>query len=201
MKADVPSLAAIDRAADRLGCSRAVVQAFAAVEAGPEGAFYDTGEPVILFERHHFFRRTGGEFKGARVPGVSADWARICEPTPGGYGPSSKQHLRLQAAAALDRDAALRSASWGLYQIMGSNHAACGHASLQAFVNAMYRSADDHLDAFVAFIQFDARLTRALCAQDWATAARLYNGPTYAKSGYHLRLAAAFDRFSQEQHT
>lgn len=196
-KADFPTLAAFASAAQQLGCDVATIRAFASVEAGPEGAFLDSGEPVILFERHHFYKHTGGEFAGARVPGFSEPWARICEKSPGGYGPTSKQHLRLQAACALDREAGLRSASWGLFQIMGSNHAACGY-SLQAFINAMYRSVDDHLAAFVGFIRHDSRLLRALASRDWATAARSYNGPAYAKNKYDTKLASAYARFKKE---
>ena len=196
-RVDFPSADAFAHAAWLLRCEIPAMRAFAEVEAGHEGAFYDSGEPVILFERHHFYRLTHGRHAGARVPGVSADWARICERTPGGYGPSSQQHLRLQAAAALDRDAALRSASWGLFQIMGSNHASCGYPKLQRFITAMYREVDDHLRAFVMFIRHNEQLTDALRARDWPTAARLYNGPLFARNQYDHKLAAAYARHKE----
>lgn len=190
-KADFPSPEAFGHAAWLLRCEVAAIRAFATVEAGGEGAFFDSGEPVILFERHHFYK-FAPRYKGALVPGVTGDWKRICEPTPGGYGPSSKQHLRLQAAAALDREAALKSASWGLFQIMGSNHAACGYPNLQRFITAMYREVDDHLRAFVMFIRHNETLTDALRAKDWATAARLYNGPMFARNKYDQKMATAY---------
>jgi len=65
--------------------------------------------PKLLFERHIFHRLTGGRFD-AEDPDVS-------QPTPGGYGRSgAHQYNRLAAAAiALNRGAALQSASAELY--------------------------------------------------------------------------------------
>lgn len=202
MKADYPSDAAFVDAAAQLQCETATIRAFAKVEAGPAGAFLDSGAPVILFERHYFYRLTNGRYAGAIVPGYASEsWSRICDDTPGQFGPTSKQHLRLEAAAALDRTAALKSASWGLFQIMGSNHGVCGYPALQDFINAMYRSADDHLHAFVGFIRANKQLAHALRTRDWATAARLYNGRLYAKNRYDVKLAAAYEHFQKARTT
>src|SRR5690606_3942753 len=127
------------RAAAALEVPVNVIKAVTQVEARGRG-FLSTGEPVILFERHIFRRETDGRFDRTH-PDLS-------NPIPGGYGPSSAQHSRLQRAARLDREAALRSASWGMFQIMGFNFERAGHPTLQSFINAMYRSEGDHLDAF-----------------------------------------------------
>jgi len=173
------------RAAATLGVDVATVRAVTEVEARGRG-FLDSGEPVILFERHVFHRLTSGLYS-ARHPDIS-------NATPGGYGPESQQHARLQKAAALDREMALQSASWGLFQIMGFNHAAAGHPTLQGFINAMYRSEGAHLDAFVGFVRSEPAMHRALKARNWAEFARRYNGPAYAANHYDTRLAAAYAR-------
>ena len=195
-KNDYPSLEALTAAADRLGCDVAAIQAVASVECGPEGAFFPSGAPVILFEAHRFHALTRGKHDGVRAPGIAGDAGALSRPTwkPGSYGPNSIQHLRLSAAVALDRDAAIMATSWGLFQIMGGDWQRCGYASLQSFVNAAYRSADDHLEMFVHFIRADARLVKAIREHDWATFARIYNGPAYAKNQYDTRLAAAYSR-------
>lgn len=188
MKLDHPSESAFEHAADALKCSVAAIKAVAAIEAGTVGAFLNTGEPVILFERHKFHRHTGGRFD-RQYPDLSNE-------KPGGYGTVAEQHRKLARAVALDRTAALKSASWGLFQILGENYEQAGHATLQSFVNAMYRSADDHLAAFISLIQADGRLVKAIRARDFGTFARIYNGPGYAKHGYHTRMEAAFNRFN-----
>ncbi|NJM92326.1 MAG: N-acetylmuramidase family protein [Rhodospirillaceae bacterium] len=69
--------------------------------------------PKILFERHIFHQRTNGKFD-ATHPDIS-------HPKWGEYGKASAQYDRLGRAMALDRQAALESASWGLPQVMGFN--------------------------------------------------------------------------------
>lgn len=172
------------RAAEALGCSVAAVVAVTRVES-PRGPFLPDGRPTLLFERHKFHKHTGGRFSAAH-PDISSS-------KPGGYGAAgAHQHARMERAAKLDRDAALKSASWGSFQIMGENHKQAGHATLQSFVNAMYRSASDQLDCFINFIRNDQRLLRAIRELDWATFARIYNGPAYRQNRYDEKLATEY---------
>lgn len=179
------SEAAYQQAADELGVELATVKAVAEVESTGDG-FLNTGEPKILFERHVFSRETGGKYDQA--------YPDISNPNAGGYGLVSQQHARLQKAAALDRDAALKSASWGRFQIMGFNYIPAGFKTLQAFINAMYRSEDEHLKAFVTFIKSEG-LAPYLRRHDWAGFARRYNGPAYAQNSYDKKLAAAYRKY------
>ena len=178
-----PSLTDADfqKAAGELGCSVAVIKAVCTVEA-PRGGFLPSGEPTILFERHQFSKRTGRKF--------DMDHPHISNPKPGGYKGGQAEHDRLAEAAALDREAALESASWGKFQIMGFNYAPAGFGSLQAFINAMYQSEGRQLDAFVAFIQHEG-MAVFLREQRWADFARRYNGVNYAINKYDTKLAEA----------
>lgn len=172
------------RAAQELGTTPAVVRAVTEVEARGQGFYPGGKEPIILFERHVFSRLTNGRFDKSH-PDVS-------NRAPGGYGPSSDQHRRLTRAAGLDREAALKSASWGLFQVMGFNHVAAGHPTLQGFINAMYAGEAEQLMAAVAFIKANPVMAKALRDKDWAGFARRYNGPAYAKNKYDTKLAAAY---------
>ena len=195
LKATKPSGVAYISAAWLLGVQPEALQAVAEVEAGPFGAFLDNGEPVILYERHIFHRLTNGRFAGALAPGdFPREVSELSNPSAGGYGAVSIQHAKLAAAVRLDREAALKACSWGLFQILGLNHAEAGHPSLQAFVNAMYRSVDEHLRALVMYLRHDFRLVDALRSHEWAEFARLYNGPAYQKNHYDAKLAAAYAR-------
>lgn len=185
MKSDHPSEDAYVHAAWLLMAEPRALRAIASVEAGPEGGFLPDGQPVILFERHLFHRLTRGKFD--QVPDISNN-------KPGGYGPPGlHQHVRLETAAHLDRSAAIKSCSWGLYQILGLNHIQAGFPELQRFVNAMYRSADDHLRALVMFIRHDSDLVDAIRDKDWKRFARNYNGPNYAENRYDSKMAEAYD--------
>ena len=189
------------RAALRLACDIAAVKAVAAVESRGSG-FLPDGQPVILFERHIFHRLTKGRWTDRR--GDLGDgtgyylYRDISNPVRGGYGSEGQhQHDRLAKAAKLDRSAALQSASWGMFQIMGFNYQLAGHETLQSFINAMYRSEGDHLDAFVEF-NISEGLDKYLRAHRWSAYARRYNGTAYARNQYHTRLATAWKRFSKE---
>lgn len=178
----VLSLVDFQRAAVALNCSVAAIRAVCAVEA-PRGGFLPSGQPALLFERHQFSRRTGRKF--------DAQYPDISNSERGGYLGGEAEHGRLQRAAALDRDAALQSASWGKFQIMGFNYDAAGFATLQAFVNAMYEGEGAQLDAFVSFV-LDQGLADELRECRWADFARRYNGADYAANKYDIKLAAAY---------
>lgn len=174
-------------AAEKLDVSVAVIKAVCKVEA-PRGGFLPSGEPVILFERHQFSRRTGRKF--------DIDHPHISNPTPGGYAGGQAEHARLAEAVSLDRDAALASASWGRFQIMGFNHAAAGFGDIQSFINAMYESEGRQLDAFVSFLLHEG-LAIYLRRHAWADFAARYNGPNYSVNAYDTKLAAAFSQISE----
>jgi hypothetical protein len=175
------SEAAITRAAADLGCDVAAVKAVIDVES--RGGFLDDKRPKILFERHYFWRLTNG--KHSRV---SPD---ICSSDAGGYKGGKREYDRLETALRLDREAALKSASWGAFQIMGANHKAAGYADVESFCKAMCESEDKQLEAFVSFVKTN-RLDDELRRLDWAGFARGYNGPAYKKNRYDEKLAAAY---------
>jgi len=69
-----------------------------------------------------------------------------------------------------------------------------GFVSVQDMVTAMADSEDAQLQAVVGFIQAN-NLQAPLQQQDWATYARRYNGPSYAKNQYDTKLAQAYALF------
>ena len=182
----------VDAAARALGTSGAHVRAVLSVEASGSG--YLDGDatglrpPRILFEAHVFARETGGRYNDSHPRLSSARWKRSL------YQGGLAEHERLRRAAVLDREAAYRSASWGIFQVMGFNHAAAGYDRLADFVGVQYVSEGLQLDCGVRFIQANG-LDGPLRQSDWRAFARGYNGPGYARNDYHTRLAAALEHF------
>ena len=172
-------------AATRLGCEEAAIRAVAKVESSRK-PFDELGRPTILYERHLFHRLTSGRF---------ARFGDLSHPEWGGYGPFAAQYKKLERAYALDADAALKSCSWGMFQILGENHREAGFASVADFVRAMCRTEADHLNAFVSFIEAHPRMHDALRARDWTEFARRYNGPAYHRNHYDERIADAYRGF------
>jgi hypothetical protein len=150
--------------------------------------FLPNRKPKILFERHVFSRLTKKQFDASH-PNISSRSA-------GGYGAAgSHQYDRLAKALALDEDAALKSASWGLAQIMGENYAESGFANVQDMVQAMVHSEDGQMAAFSSFL-LSSKLDQAINAHAWAKFARRYNGPNYEKNQYDAKLERFYNKYS-----
>lgn len=179
------TLALLEAAAATLGCEVAAIRAVAQVET-KSGAWDHEGRPAILFERHYFRRLTAGAYNGTH-PDISGP--------QGAYGGFREQYPKLRRAALLNEAAALKSASWGTFQIMGANHAEAGFDTVAGFVDAMLANDAGHLEAFVSFIAANSGMLKALKDRNWATFARRYNGPDYADGAYDTRLKDAYDRF------
>jgi hypothetical protein len=174
----------ITDAAYRLQADSAAIQAIVAVESRGRG-FLPSGRPTILFERHIMRRRL-----------VHRNWPlqdldpQIVNASPGGYRGGEREWDRIEQAMAIHRDAAIESASWGLFQVMGFHWERLGYLSAEQWRERMARSEWDHLDAFVRFMQADPVLLQALRDHRWAAVARRYNGPNYHINRYDERLAS-----------
>lgn len=178
--------------AKEYGIEEAALRAVMDVECKGHG-FNDDGTPVILFERHKFYNGLIAINWVTKAKEWFKLYPDICNPTWGGYGKESAQHGRLQRASALNRDVALASTSWGLGQVLGENWKDLGYASLQSFINAMYKDEVSQLDAMCRYIKHNG-LIKHIQNKDWAKFARAYNGPKYAENKYDTKLAAAYKK-------
>lgn len=190
----------LQQAADRLGVALASVRAVNQVESRGEG-FAANGRPVILFERNVMHERLQAHGLSERTAdNLAAQYPSLVNRQPGGYLGGTAENQRLAQARQLIHDAAaLESASWGLFQIMGYHWQRLGYQDAQHFAATMALSEAAQLDAFVCFIETDAALHKALKARKWAEFARRYNGPNYARNLYDVKLARAYAHFAGEQ--
>jgi hypothetical protein len=172
--------------AGRLGCEWEAAAAVAEVESGPLGGFASDGRPVILFERHLFSRKTNSRFDASH-PNVS-------NRTPGGYPRTQAERWdQLTLAYSLDPEAALQSASYGRFQVLGQNYPNLGMANAHDYVAKLARSEKDQLEAFEGFVRANG-LADELQRKDWAGFASRYNGPGYATNQYDTKMADAYAR-------
>lgn len=174
-------------AARELGCSVAAVKAVAHVES-LGGGFLRDGRPKILFEAHKFSELTGHMFDASHPNISSLKWDKRLY--RGGVG----EYSRLQQAMGLNAHAALKAASWGMFQILGLNHKLCGFASVESFVMAMFTAEREQLDAAVSFVKA-RKLDGYIRSGNWPEFARGYNGRSFKANKYDLKLAAAELKF------
>lgn len=183
----------LPRIGHRIGVGEDELHAFMEVEAAGSG-FDHMGRPKMLFEPHVFYRNLSGAKRDAAVKAGLAysKWK------PGAY--PSDSYPRLIKAMAIDETAALKSASWGLGQILGENHRAVGYPTVQLMVRDFLDDEEKHLEAIVAFL-ISKNIAKALKAHDWDTVARLYNGAGYKKNAYHTKMATAFAKWRKIKDT
>lgn len=212
-----------------IDCEPEVLKAIAEVESGGRYAFWrlnaEDGKsiPAILYERHYFSKETKGKYDEDH-PDIS--WptgyrtkSRLGEKekkmsdgmidADDVYGSYASAYLRLINAYRLDPAAALKSCSWGKFQIMGANFKLCGEDNENDFVVKMCTSDAAQIGLLAEFIRNKPRswkdsknkklgketsLHNAVKKKDWAMIAFNYNGPGYKTYSYDTKLKAAYER-------
>lgn len=192
------SQADIDNFASAHALDVPLVRTVYVVEAGGSGFIGEL--PKILFEGHVFWSELSkaGVNPEAHRQGnediLFPSWDR------GSYRGGIAEHARLERAKRIHEAAALKSASWGLFQVLGNNAEWLGYPSVQDFVVHMAAREADHLEAFGRFIErkivSGKPLIKHLRAQAWEPFALGYNGSSYKTNGYHLKLAKAYAGFT-----
>ena len=183
------------RAAKQLNCDVAAIKAVAEVESAGNG-FLSDGRLKILFEGHQFYKFTYGAHAQAYPTICYKKWTKQYYSKGANADVRGAGELaRLQEAMTLNRPAALMSASYGKFQIMGFNYPVCGFGDVESFVDAMKISEGEQLKAFCNYVIGNA-IDDELRNHDWAGFARRYNGAEYWKNKYDEKLAAAHRKYS-----
>ena len=196
---DDESRALILKLADEFGIEPAVLMAIIQVESG--GRFYakidGKREPLIRFEGHYFDRLlpTTAREKAVHLGLANSKAGKVANPRR-----QTDRWKLLNRAIEIDRSAALSSCSWGVGQIMGAHWKWLGYGSVDALVTQARSGLAGQIELMARYIE-KAGLIKVLQSRDWATFARNYNGPAYAKYGYHRKIASAYDRFRKETET
>jgi hypothetical protein len=167
------------------GLEEAELRAVAQVEARNKGV-HSSGAVIALYEPHIAWRYTKGAVRAKlKTAGLAyPKWRR-------NYPKSSYPRIDKCTQIAGEEVAAL-SSSWGLGQIMGFNHKACGYDTAVEMVKDFAVSERNQLDAMVRFIKANSKMFAALKAHNWSGFAYRYNGPGYKKNDYDTKLANAY---------
>jgi hypothetical protein len=178
-------------AADALAVPIARIRAVADVESSGATFWTIYGEQKlpIRHEAHWFGKLTGYIYNDSHPQISSMRWnAGLAADTREG---AWAQHLE---AAELDEAAAIQSASWGAFQIMGFHWQKLGFASPQEMRDAMFTAAGQ-MDAFVRFIKAGPAIEDALQRGDHVAFELYYNGGGY-NGAYARKIEDAEARYS-----
>ena len=182
----------LKEAASSLGIDLACIKAVIEVESSG-GGFLSNGKVKILFEGHVFWRQLlkrnipPEKFVSKNQNILYNKWNRSH------YLSGWAEYRRLQKAKLIHKEAALESASWGMFQFMGFNYRLAGFKSVKEFVQNMEHSEQKQLQAFINFIR-NKGLVKKLQNKNWEGFARSYNGAGFKKNKYDTKLASAYRR-------
>ncbi len=174
------------------GIEPAALNAVILVECSGSG-FLPDGRCKILFEGHIFWRQLVimGINPARHVIGNQDILYEVWDKSK--YVGGAGEYARLEKAMKIHRIAALRSASYGMFQIMGFNHLKCGYDNIDAFVADMHDTAEKQLQAGITFIK-NSNLIDYLNNKNWKEFARRYNGPGYEQNSYDIKLQQAYQK-------
>lgn len=178
----------------------AAVKAINEVESSGKG-FLLNGKPKILFEGHIFWKQL-------QKRGINPEQLLTAQNknvlyskwTKSFYKGGIQEYERLEQAIAIKTDpkvkeAALASASWGSFQIMGFHALILGYSSVQNFVDQMNLHEREHLKAFGKFLDVNNILPH-LRNKNWEKVAEKYNGTGYKSNKYDEKLAKAYRKYA-----
>ncbi len=182
-------------AAVLLNVDVAAVRAVVEIESAGRG-FGPDKRPIILFEPHVFYRRLKHLPEAKRL----AEKLGVAYPAWGTKPYPRAQvnrYTQLETALTIHPRIPLESTSWGLPQIMGFNYASAGYLSVHDLVEGMKESEGEQLMAMCRFIKTN-RLDIAMRTKNWTTFASGYNGPSYIKNNYAVKLSNAYEKYAKE---
>lgn len=176
--------------AKELGVEVAAIKAVVKIEAGAKlQGFWAPGVPVINYAQS-LFNKYNGKVKGRKIKDGKV-------PT-GLSGYALKEWTSLTNARKINADAADMGTYWGMFQIGGFNYKLCGCNSVEEMVKKVCESELSQLEMFAVFIR-NTGMLESLKKKDWTTFARKYNGSSYAKRGYHTRMAKEYANFKSKE--
>lgn len=195
---DRDAQARISALANDLGVEPAALLAVAEVESAGKPFMADGVTPRFLFEAHHFWKHLGPgsqRDRAAREGLARASWNRA-EQYKSQRTDAGKMRTLAQARA-IDEEAANKSCSWGLGQVMGDHAVSLGYPSATAMVETMHGDVAAQVEVMARFIRKNLAMLADLKAKRWAGFARAYNGPGYKQNRYDEKMAAAYARWAR----
>ena len=186
---------AYSRIAKNLGVEVAAIKAVKTVESAGSG-FLPSGQVKSLFEGHVFWRElVARKLVPEKILNKSNQDILYRAWTTKYYKSGVVEYNRLVRAMDIHKEAALASASYGLFQIMGNNYKLCGCTSPEDLYNKMWHSETKQLELFGEFIK-NSGMVKYLKTKDWAGFAKRYNGPSYKQNKYDIRLLQAYSKYN-----
>jgi hypothetical protein len=186
MNTDVVNLT--KKVAADFGFEDSVMLAFIQVETGGRGFDQKTGKIIIQFEPSWFKKKApyapSGLWSVNKVDVQEKEWPAF------------------NNAFKLNPDAAMKSTSIGLGQIMGFHYERLGFETVGDMWDHAKESLENQIWQIAKFIDTDRNLKNAIKNKDWFTIAKIYNGAgfmeiarKYKREPYNISMEKAYKSY------
>ncbi len=155
------------------------------------------GTLISLFECHWFSRLTNRKYDTTH-PDISNEDRYGTKSNKLKYGKYSQQLARITKAASLNEEAALQSASWGLFQIMGFNFKQAGYNSVYEMIEDYKKGEVQQIKSFCKYIKNDPNILKFYLKGNIARVSEIYNGSDYRANNYDTKLVANIKEAEQK---
>ena len=180
--------------AEELGVEVAAIKAVVEIEAGKTHQGFSAPQKPLANFRLSTFKSLAAR-RGIKLSSYTSTHPEVFSSA---RRSGTELVRRIDGALTIDTAVTVESTFWGMFQIGGFNWKLCGTGSPAEFYRLMSRSERDQLELFARFIT-NSGLLPHLQAKNWAAFARGYNGPAYARRGYHTRMANAYARYKSAE--
>ncbi|WP_158857199.1 N-acetylmuramidase family protein [Lunatibacter salilacus] len=195
---------------DNIDLSLPVVKAIVTVESAGKGHLPD-GRAKILFEGHKLWQWLEKEKMDPKLSVKGNEDILYQKWTKAHYKGGAREYERLEKARKLNPKAAVYSASWGLFQILGENLTGFikgrNYKDHEEFEAKQHESEYFHFLDFLEFIKTKKIRGKALIDfvseqnngnYDWESFAYGYNGSGYKQNKYDTKMKAAYEKFKAD---
>ncbi|QXV65247.1 N-acetylmuramidase family protein [Mucilaginibacter sp. 21P] len=164
------------------GYDYSVLKALIIVESNQKGFSDTTGRIIIQFEPSWFKRLRSNR----KTNNGNSIWQA------NSVGDQTAEWIAFNNAFALDPEAAMKSTSIGMMQIMGFHYSEIGFDSVGKMWDFAKVSEYNQVIITLKWINTVPQLKAALKTKNWQKVAYYYNGSAYKKFGYDTKLANAY---------
>ncbi len=185
---------AIGQLSAKYNFDAAAVMAIAEVESAGVPFWNVNGDqlPAIRIEGHYFWRNLPA---GKRTAAANQ---RLASPAPQAIkNPRSyaERYAKFWKMVKLDSEAAYKSISIGIGQVMGEHASRLGFPSAKAMFDYAKQGVAQQVDIMLRYV-IKFGLSDELRQKDWAGFAYGYNGKNYRRFQYDTKMARAYARYS-----
>lgn len=165
-----------EKESKRIGVETAMMLSIAKQESKRE-SFYKEGQATILFERHKMWEYLMKDLKKSKeeLKKLKAADPAIVNDNSGGYGKYSEQYEKLEKAKKIDYNTAVKSCSWGKFQVMGFNYAVA-FSSPKEMEKSVNLCEIQQFYFFIGYLEKTNGIIDAMKNKNWELIAAKYNG-------------------------